>query len=137
MKTFVLRVLDSGGQKEFTDVVSFVGEDASGSFGILGGHERLITSLLTGLARFRTASSDWQYVAVPGAILYFDEDVLNVCTRRCLVGDDYERISAALREQILAEESKMAAMKQNLHRMEEEVFRRLWELGKEGARQHA
>ena len=137
MKTFVLRVLDSGGQKEFTDVVSFVGEDASGSFGILGGHERLITSLLTGLARFRTASSDWQYVAVPGAILYFDEDVLSVCTRRCLVGDDYERISAALREQILAEESKMAAMKQNLHRMEEEVFRRLWELGKEGARQHA
>jgi F-type H+-transporting ATPase subunit epsilon len=137
MKTFVLRVLDSGGQKEFTDVVSFVGEDASGSFGILAGHERLITSLLTGLARFRTASSDWQYVAVPGAILYFDEDVLSVCTRRCLVGDDYERISAALREQILAEESKMAAMKQNLHRMEEEVFRRLWELGKEGARQHA
>jgi len=137
MKTFVLRVLDSGGQKEFTDVVSFVGEDASGSFGILAGHERLITSLLTGLARFRTASSDWQYVAVPGAILYFDEDVLSVCTRRCLVGDDYECISAALREQILAEESKMAAMKQNLHRMEEEVFRRLWELGKEGARQHA
>ena len=137
MKTFVLRVLDSGGQKEFTDVVSFVGEDASGSFGILAGHERLIASLLTGLARFRTASSDWQYVAVPGAILYFDEDVLSVCTRRCLIGDDYERISAALREQILAEESKMAAMKQNLHRMEEEVFRRLWELGKEGARQHA
>ena len=137
MKTFVLRVLDSGGQKEFTDVVSFVGEDASGSFGILAGHERLITSLLTGLARFRTESSGWQYVAVPGAILYFDEDELCLCTRRCLVGDDYERISAALREQILAEESKMAAMKQNLHRMEEEVFRRLWELGKEGARQHA
>jgi F-type H+-transporting ATPase subunit epsilon len=133
MTTFRLRVLDSEGQHEFADVISFVGEDASGSFGILAGHARTITSLVTGLARFRTASSDWRYIAMPGAILYFDENVLSLCTRRCLIGDDYERISSALREQLLAEESKLVSMKQSLHRMEEEVFKRLWELSKEGA----
>jgi F-type H+-transporting ATPase subunit epsilon len=133
MTTFTLRILDSSGQQTFTDVISFVGEDATGSFGILAGHARMITSLVVGLARFRTAGSAWHYVALPGAILYFDKDILNLCTRRCLVGDDYGHISAALRDQLLAEESKLTSMKQSLHRMEEEIFKRLWEMGREEA----
>lgn len=137
MTTFTLRILDSAGQHEFADVVSFVGEDASGSFGILAGHVRMITSLVIGLASFRTTGSGWRYVALPEAILYFDEGVLNLCTRRCLVGDDYDRISTALREQLLAEESRLTSMKQSLHRMEEEIFRRLWEMSKKGTWSHA
>lgn len=137
MKTFTLRVLDSTGQHEFADVVSFVGKDASGSFGILAGHARTITSLVVGLASFRTVDSNWHYVAVPGAILYFDDDVLSLCARRCLIGDDYGRISTALREQLLAEESKLKSMKQSLHRMEAELFKRLREMSKEGRWTHA
>jgi len=133
MKTFLLRLLDSSGPREFDDVVSFVGEDASGSFGILADHARMITSLVIGLARFRVTGGDWRYVAMPGGILYFDQNELNLCTRRCLVGDDYEQISSALREQLLAEEYKLSSIKQNLHQMEEELFKRLWEMGKEGA----
>jgi len=130
MKTFTLRILDSHGQQEFTDVVSFVATDASGSFGILAGHARTIASLVVGLARFRTTNAGWHYVALPGAILCFDEGVLSLCTRRCLVGDNFERISVALREQLLAEEMKLTTMKQSLHRMEEEIFKRLWEMSK-------
>jgi F-type H+-transporting ATPase subunit epsilon len=133
MTTFTLRILDSNGQQTFTEVISFVGEDASGSFGILAGHARFITSLVVGLARFRTVGSDWHYVALPGAILYFDKDVLKLCTRRCLVGADYGQISAALRDQLLSEESKLTSMKLSLHRMEEEIFKRMWEMGKEEA----
>jgi F-type H+-transporting ATPase subunit epsilon len=137
MRTFTLRILESAGQHEFADVVSFVGEDASGSFGILANHARMMTSLVIGLASFRTTDSDWRYVALPGAILYFDNGVLNLCTRRCLIGDDYDHISTALREQLLAEESKLTAMKQSLHRMEEEIFKRLWEMSKKGSWRHA
>jgi len=137
MTTFTLRILDSAGQHGFTDVVSFVGEDASGSFGILASHARMITSLVTGLVSFRTTDSDWRYVALPGAILYFDDGVLNLCTRRCLIGADYDHISTALREQLLAEESKLTSMKQSLHRMEEEIFKRLWEMSKNGSWSHA
>jgi len=128
VKTFLLKILDSGGQQEFADVVSFIGEDRSGSFGILADHTRMIASLTAGLARFRTTDDAWHYVAVPGAALYFDRNELSLATRRCLVGDDYERISAALHEQLLAEEQKLKAMKQSLHRMEEEIFKRLWKL---------
>ena len=130
MKTFCLRILDSGGQQEFGDVVSFVGTGRTGSFGILPDHARMITSLVVGLARFRTVDGIWHYVALPGAILYFERNVLNLGTRRCLVDDDYERISTALREQLLAEERKLASMKESLHRMEEEVLKRLWEIGR-------
>jgi F-type H+-transporting ATPase subunit epsilon len=133
MNGFALKIQDTHGQREFADVTSFVGEDTSGSFGILAGHARMITSLVVGLARFRTGEGAWRYLALPGAVLYFRDDVLTISTRRCVVGDDYTLISAALRDQLLGEEEKLRAMKESLHRMEEELFKRLWEIGRRGA----
>ena len=76
------------------------------------------------------------FIAVPGAALYFDHNELRLATRRCLVGDDYEKISAVLEEQLLAEEQKLKAMKQSLHRMEEEIFKRLWQMERAEVRRH-
>jgi F-type H+-transporting ATPase subunit epsilon len=132
MRTFDLIIFDSSGQQEFSDVTSFVAEDASGSFGILAGHARMMTSLVIGLARFRSGEESWRYLALPGAILYFHGNRLTLSTRRCLIGEDYSLISTALRTQLLAEEEKLHMMKESLHRMEEEVLRRLWEMGRSG-----
>jgi F-type H+-transporting ATPase subunit epsilon len=132
MRTFRLMLSDATRRESFEGIVSFVGEDASGSFGILAGHARLMTSLLFGLARFRRADGAWRYLAVPGALLYFVNDELSIGTRRYLLDDDYERISAALREQLLAEEESLRVMKESLHRMEEELLRRMWEMNRAG-----
>jgi len=131
VKTFTLRVHDAGGSREFSDVASFVGEDASGSFGILAGHARMVTALVIGLARFRTAGGTHQYLALPGAILYFRDNVLSLTTRLCLADADYTRITEALRERLLAEERSLRSTKESLRRMEEEVLRRLWEMGRQ------
>lgn len=131
VKTFTLRLHDATRSEEITDVESFVGEDASGSFGILAGHARLITTLVLGLARFRTAASDWSYLALPGAVLHFRDNVLTLSTRRYLRDDDYMRISQELRQQLIAEEQNLRAMKESLHRMEEEALRRLWEMSRQ------
>ncbi|MGW8310087.1 MAG: F0F1 ATP synthase subunit epsilon [Thiogranum sp.] len=131
MKTFTLRLLDATRSSEFAGVSVFVGEDSSGGFGILAGHARLMTTLVIGLARFRVGEQTWQYLALPGAVLYFDNDVLTLSTRHFLLDDDYMRISAALREELLAEEEKLHAMKESLHHMEEAVLKRLWEMGRE------
>lgn len=128
MNTFTLALRDATRTEEIRDVSSFVGEDASGSFGILAGHARMVTCLLTGLARFRTTAGDWRYLALPGAVLYFRDNVLTLCTRRYLLDDDYLRISRALQQQLLAEEDTLHTMKESLHRMEEEVLRHLWEM---------
>jgi len=114
-------------------VTSFVGEDASGSFGILAGHARMMATLMIGLARFRTGDGTWQYLALPGAVLYFHDNVLTLSTRRYLQDSDYMRISEALQQQLLAEEEDLHVLKESLHRMEEEILKRLSELGRKGA----
>ena len=133
MRTFALVVQDSSGRQSFDGVTSFVGEDASGSFGILAGQARMITALVVGLARFRCGDAPWRYLALPGAILYFHDNMLTLSARRCLIGEDYNLISTALREQLLAEESRLQQMKESLHRIEEEVLKRLWEMSRERA----
>ena len=133
MKTFILRLQDATRAEEITGVSSFVGEDTSGSFGVLAGHARMMTTLVIGLARFRIGEQSWQYLALPGAVLYFNNNVLTLSTRHFLFDDDYMRISAALREELLAEEEKLHTMKEGLHHMEEEVLKRLWEMGRKGA----
>jgi len=128
MKPFSLILQDATHNQQIDGVTSFVGEDSSGSFGILAGHDRLITALVIGLARFRVGDGDWQYLAVPGGILYFQDNVLTLSTRHYLLDNDYNRISQALQQQLLTEEEQLHAMKTSLHRMEEEVLKRLWEL---------
>jgi len=132
MKTFTLILQDATQTQRIERVTSFVGEDATGSFGILAGHARMMTSLVFGLARFRAGENTWQYLALPGAVLYFNDNELSLSTRRYLMDDDYERISTALHEQLLAEEKELHELKKSLHHMEEEVLRRLWEIGHEG-----
>jgi len=129
VKSFTLRLQDATQSEEIAGVASFVGEDASGSFGILAGHARMMASLIIGLARFRIGEETWQYLALPGAVLYFHDNVLTLSTRHYLRDNDYMRVSQALQQQLLAEEEKLHTMKKSLHRMEEEVFKRLWEMG--------
>jgi F-type H+-transporting ATPase subunit epsilon len=133
MSSFTLRLQDATRAEEITGVTSFVGEDASGSFGILPGHARMLTALVTGLARFRVGPASWQYLAVPGALLYFQDNMLTLGTRRYLLDADYTRISEALQQQLLAEEEKLHTMTTSLHRMEEAMLKHLWDMGRRDA----
>lgn len=130
MNTFTLYLRDATHAETRSDVGSFVAEDASGSFGILAGHSRFMTCLVMGLARFRTDDQRWHYLALPGAVLYFNNNELVVSTRHFLLDDDYTRISSALRDQLVAEENALLTMKESLHRMEDETLKRLWNLSR-------
>ena len=129
MSTFQLKLCDATHHEIFDGIRAFVGEDRSGSFGILAGHARIMASLSFGLARFCPAGGDWQYVAVPGALLYFRDNVLTLCTRHYLLDHDYTRIVAAMSDELLVEEEKLRSLKESLYRMEEEALRRMWRLG--------
>jgi len=131
MSGITLHLQDAMHSETIEQVSSFVGEDASGSFGLLAGHERFMTSLVFGLARFRVQGSAWEYLALPGALLYFVDDHLYLNTRRLLRDSDYERITAALEDQLLAEEHNLRGVKDRLHNMEQEMFKRLWRMERE------
>jgi len=132
MTSFTLRMQDATRSEEIDGVTSFVGEDESGGFGILAGHARTMTVLTIGLARFRVGEGAWSYLALPGGVLYFHNNVLTLSTRRYFIDDDYMRISQTLQQQLLVEEQELYAMKKSLHKMEHEVLKRLWEMGREG-----
>jgi len=128
MSVFKLH-LQSATQYEAIDAVSsFVGEDDSGSFGIQAGHARMMASLRFGLARYRCGAQPWQYLALPGALLYFVDNQLFLNTRRYVRNDDYSRINTVLREQLRKEETGLQHVKESLRRMEEEMFKRLREI---------
>ncbi|MBU0499050.1 MAG: F0F1 ATP synthase subunit epsilon [Gammaproteobacteria bacterium] len=131
MNSFHLLLQDATHAEEIGGVTSFVGEDASGSFGIRASHARFMTLLVMGLARFRTGEEDpWQYLALPGALLYFRANRLTLTCQHYLRDDDYGRISTALAQQLLAEEEQLRGTRESLRRMERELFKRLGEWGK-------
>ncbi len=132
MKSFTLQLQDATHAEEIRQVSSFVGEDSSGSFGILADHARFMTSLLVGLARFRIGVNDWQFLALPGAVLYFYNNVLTLSTRHYLIDADYMHISQALQQQLIEEEKKLQSIKESLSHMEEEVLKHLWEMSRKG-----
>jgi F-type H+-transporting ATPase subunit epsilon len=125
MRTFTLQLNGARESARIEDVVSFVGEDASGSFGLRAGHERCMTSLMFGLARYRRADGVWRYLALPGALLYFVENELFINARRFIEDIDYHRISLALTEQLLKEEEVLVGLKQNLRQLEEAMLKQL------------
>ena len=91
-----------------------------------------MTSLVFGLARFRISDQAWQYLALPGALLYFNNNQLSISTERYRISDDYEQLSTQLQQQLSSELSKQQVAKQSLHQMEQELFKRLWESDREG-----
>ena len=128
MNQFVLNLFDATHEQRITGVTSFVGEDASGSFGIQPNHARFMTTLVFGLARFRLETEGWHYLALPGAVVYFNNNELTISTRHFLIDTDLERISALLEQQLITEEDNLHATRESLHRMEQAMLKRMLSL---------
>jgi F-type H+-transporting ATPase subunit epsilon len=125
MNSFILNLFDTTHKQRITGVTSFVGEDASGSFGLQANHARFMTILVFGLARFRQATNDWQYLALPGGVVYFNNNELTLSTRHLLMDSDFERISLLLDQQLISEEENLRATRESLHRMEQAMLKRM------------
>ncbi|WP_020493882.1 F0F1 ATP synthase subunit epsilon [Verrucomicrobium sp. 3C] len=131
MRAFSLVLRDPTQVVRRDDVVSFVGADASGSFGILAGHERFLTSLRLGLARFRSEADDGvTYLALAGGLLSFEGNTATICTRHFFLDRDRDRIAQSLEGKIQREEADLREMHTLARNLEREMLRRLWELGR-------
>ena len=129
-RSFQLHLQSATRYERIEAVTSFVGQDASGSFGILPGRAAFMTILSFGLARFRVADGPWKFIACPGAVLSFGNNALCVNTRRYLMDDDYGRISGLLVGKLTEEELALKAVKDNIQQLEQELLRRLHQLNR-------
>lgn len=128
MNTFVMHLQSATQYERLENVLSFAGQDDSGSFGILSGHARMMTLLSFGLARFRIIDQDWEFLAFPGALAYFVNGQLYLSTRRYVRGKDYAGMTDILRRELRSEEEALHEIKHSVRRLEEEMFRRLWKV---------
>ena len=128
MNSFILNLYALDQAQRIAGVTSFVGEDASGSFGIQAHHSRFMTTLVFGLARFKRAKEDWQYLAVPSAVLYFNNNELTITTQNFLLNSDLDSISRLLQQQWLTQEKEAQATRESLKRMEQAMLKRLLSL---------
>jgi len=130
MMPFTLHLQAATKYEKVNNVTSFVGKDLAGQFGIMANHERLVTTLDFGLIKYKTNNGLWIYIALPGGVLHFINNELFISTRQYFIDENYERISDVLENDIRSEESKVKNIRQSLHKMEQEMFKRLWEVGR-------
>lgn len=126
MATFTLQLQDAASTREVPGVVSFIAQDATGHFGIKANHDRMVTTLVFGLARYRTEDERWHYVILPGGVLYFVDNRLQVATRRFFEDDDLDRIVGQWEARLREEEEELEALKQSLQQLEQEILRRMY-----------
>jgi F-type H+-transporting ATPase subunit epsilon len=87
-----------------------------------------MTTLIFGLARFKQADDVWHYVAVPSAVLYFNDNELTITTQHFLLDSNLERISNLLQQQWANQEDEVRATRESLKRMEQAMLKRLMSL---------
>ncbi len=128
MSAFTMIVRDSQHEVRFDDIESFVGRDASGSFGIEAHAETLLAVLVFGLARFRTTDGEWHYLALPGALCHFADNRLTLTATQFLHSRDVERMTAALEQELRISETNIRSTKVAIRRMEQTLMRKIWEM---------
>lgn len=128
MADFTLNILASTQAQRFENVQSFVGEDASGYFGLQAGHIDFMTMLVFGMARFRFANEPWQYLALPSGLASFQANELTISTRYFLIDTDLDKISKLLEQRALKEQETMRSTRESLQCMELMVFKKIREL---------
>jgi F-type H+-transporting ATPase subunit epsilon len=122
---FSLLLQSASQSARIESVASFVGQDASGSFGILPGRNRMMTVLGLGLARFRVGAGAWQYLAFATAVLDFADKQLCLYTPRYMQGQDHARMADAFAQVLAQEEVALGAVRESLHAMEQALQHRL------------
>ncbi|HTX02268.1 MAG TPA: hypothetical protein VMD07_01205 [Candidatus Acidoferrales bacterium] len=125
MSDFRLDLVSEERHESIDRIVSFIGADESGSFGILANRESLITILSWGLCRFTTADGATEYVGMPGGVLSFGERLLRIATPRYVRAAESETLLRQLDDRMKTEEEDRRRLREVLHNLDREFLRRL------------
>lgn len=140
MAGFTLQLASATRQQRFDGVLSFVASDASGRFGLMAGHAPLSTVLSYGLARLRlaappharqapmTGADGWLYLALPGGVLRFADNVLSIATRAFVVGEHVDEVRQTLERELQRDVAQQTELRHTLQQLEQTLMKSLWQL---------
>lgn len=130
MNSFRLVIQDMNQQWSSETVLSFIGRDGSGSFGIQARHETFVTCLRPGLARFCCVGVGWHYLAQPGAVVLFSGNELRLSTTQFILSDDRDAVVNQMDAEWGAAEQMLRSNKRNIVQIEQALARKLWEMSR-------
>lgn len=131
MNTFRVQVQGIEEHWSADNIVSLVGSDASGRFGIQAGHEFFITCLQPGLIRLCDDNGHWFYLAQPGAVLVFEHGQLNIACTEFMRGADADQLLNQLEKNWLQQDEDLHAAKSSITQVEQTLARKLWQMNRQ------
>jgi len=134
MKSITVSLLDGRSEQRLEGVTSVLAADDSGQFGILPGHEPLVTAIIAGLIRCRHADGSMRHLACTGGILNCRNDQVQIVSARFLVGEHEEELAAELDRLLSAEHEEHLATQQSRVQVERALLKRLREWSEAGRR---
>jgi F-type H+-transporting ATPase subunit epsilon len=127
MRTITVSLLDGLHEQRLEGIASLVAVDDSGQFGILPGHETLVTALAAGLIRCRLADGSTRHLACTGGVLLCRHDHVRIVSARFLIGDRAEELTEQLDELLEREDAERAASRQSRTQVDRALMKRLRE----------
>jgi len=127
MSRITLHMLDGRRESRFDDIVGLVAADSSGQFGILPGHEALVTVLDAGLIRCRHADDRIRFLACAGGVLVCRDNAVRIVSSRFLAGDHAEELTSQLDALLGLEKAEQEADRRSRTQVERALLRRLRE----------
>jgi F-type H+-transporting ATPase subunit epsilon len=98
--TLTLEILVPDGLVVRTEAIAVRAVDATGSFGLLPGHEDFCASLVPSILIYRDIQgrvpSGYRYVAVDGGVLVLEDDRVSVVTRDAVPSDNMDSVAEAV-----------------------------------------
>lgn len=123
--TFEIQLFANDKRETLTKIRSFIGDDDSGSFCILAGHDYFMTMLSFGMATLRSSDEQTRYLALPGGLLHFQQNQLVIHTRRYWIDSDHSLMADILRNEAQNAQEILRKNKSNLSRIEESMMKRM------------
>ena len=123
-----LQLLTGLEQRELTGLVSFTAADASGQFGLLPGHQPLVTWVQPGLLSYRCVEQPQQklYLASSGGSLVGDGRVIKLVASRILgPSAEPQGLLAQLDRQLAAEQAERQGARSARVDLEHALIKRL------------
>ncbi len=128
LKSFTCKVYSPKNILTINEVSSFVGEDNSGSFGIMAGRYPLVTILKCSTAKLKLNDDSVLYLGISGGVLSFKSNILTIVTSFAIQSENIEDLTEALDVAIAKDEERSQKIQGYIQKLDDEILKRIKQL---------
>ena len=110
------------------EAAEVIGVDATGSFGLLPGHEDFCAALVPSILIYRDQQDQEHYVAVDGGVLILEDDQVSVATREAVPAAEPARVANAVTAMLRARRDEEQEAGRAFRRLVAELLEQLPQL---------